>query len=159
MTCVAETEAPTVTALAEHYDVSRQTIYTWRDKGCPIRAGVEAIDRWLQDHRPDPAKPKGPLQEQLLQAQIEKTIQEARAKQLKNDQTEGLLGNMDDMAQEVAEVLTVLNARLEQIPDEARKELPAEYRDACTARIDELIYLALKECAAKLRSAAKGNAA
>ncbi len=152
MTVVAETEAPKITELAAHYDVSRQTIYTWRDKGCPVRAGVEAIDRWLQEQRPDPAKAKGPLQEQLLEAQIEKALQEARAKRLKNDLLEGLLVNSEDASQHVAETLTILNARLEQIPDELRKELPADYREAGASRVGELIYLALKECAAKLRS-------
>ena len=158
MAVLKSPESPTVTSLAKHYDVSRETIYNWRDRGCPIRAGVEAIDRWLEDHRPDPSKPKGPLQEQLLSAQIEKTLEEARAKRQKNDERDGLLIDQEDAAQQVAEILTILTARLEQIPDEARKELPADCREQFAARIDELIYLALKECAAKMRSKANGDA-
>jgi uncharacterized protein YPO0396 len=159
MAVLSDSETLNVTQLAAHYDVSRQTIYTWRDKGCPIRAGVEAIDRWLETQRPDPAKPKGPLQEQLLAAQIEKTIEEARAKRQKNDERDGLLMDSEEVAQQVAEALTILSARFEQLPDEARKELPQEIRETFAARLDELIHLALKECSAKLRSIAHGTPA
>jgi phage terminase Nu1 subunit (DNA packaging protein) len=159
MTVVAEPEALSMNALAEHFGVSRQTIYNWKDAGCPVKGGVEAIEQWLQDRRPDPSKPKGPLQEQLLQAQIEKTLEEARAKRLKNDVSDGLLVDQQDAAQQVAEAMTILSARLTQLPDWVRREASADERDRLAGGLDEQIHLALRECAAKLRSVANGNVA
>jgi phage terminase Nu1 subunit (DNA packaging protein) len=157
MTVLEESEVLTVTQLAAHYDVSRQTIYAWRDKNCPIRDGIAAIDKWLESQRPDPAKPKGTLQEQLLAAQIEKTLEESRAKRLKNDEREGLLVDQESAGNQVAEAMTILSARLEQLPDWARRILPAEFRERVASGLEEQIYLALKECAARMRSVADGE--
>ena len=153
--------------LADALKVDRKTLNDWERKDSapvakwlelPIAEAVAAATEWRQaNKRPRywseaDADADGTLQERLIAAQTRKANADADAKELKNRKERGLLVDQEDAAQQVAEILTVLNARLEQIPDELRKELPAEHREFGASRVGELIYLALKECAAKLRS-------
>jgi phage terminase Nu1 subunit (DNA packaging protein) len=161
-------EVPTQNELATALKVSRQTLCNWREAGAPIADAcqlpladaIALLDGWRKNNkRPRfwseaEADEDGTLQERLIASQIRKHKADAVSKELKNAERQGELMDAEEAAQQVAIVLSVLMARLEQIPDEVRKELPLELREPVAQRVDELIVLALKECAAKLRGLA-----
>jgi hypothetical protein len=70
----------------------------------------------------------------------------------------GELIEKEEVAQQIVLAMSVMTSRVEQLADEIRKELPAECREQVAQRVDGLLYLALKECAANLRRAGNGTA-
>lgn len=67
----------------------------------------------------------GTLQEQLLRAQIDKTEADAEARRLKNRQQAGELVEADDVQRVWSQACAKVRARLEIMPQEAAKDMPA----------------------------------
>lgn len=144
MTVACEPESLTVVALAAHYGVSRQTIYNWRDAGCPIGAGLPEIDAWLDANR-SPELSGLDLKEAKLRGQVFKLQEEIREKRLDNDKKEGLLYEAKLVEQNVAELTGMIRHRMETIADELETEWPPEVRQVVTERLRDKIHLILTE--------------
>lgn len=132
--------------LAEHYGVSRQTIYNWKDAGCPVNEGPEWIDAWLEENRNTEPEP-GDLKEQLLKAQIGDVLEAQRKKRLANDEREGLTVSREDAEQALNIAFAVVRQRVEQLIVAAEIEIGGEK----AAWIVQQLRLALKEAAMEVR--------
>ena len=146
-------KGPTADDLAAHFGKSRQTIHEWRRRpNYPRNGTLKEVEEWVVANIKTPTGSEpSPLQQQLLEEKIRDTREAADKKALANAVKRGELIDAEDAARQLAIVMHVLRSRLEQIPDEARKEMPVEIRDAVAERVGDLIFLALKEVAAKLR--------
>jgi phage terminase Nu1 subunit (DNA packaging protein) len=134
----------TVTAIAKHFDVSRQTIYTWRKEGMPVSDDLPVLESWVAQHKPGDADDDD-LQIQRLKAEIHKLKQDGRGKELKNDVLEGKLVPLDSVLTQVSELTLRVKHRLEAIPDEAASEFPPEIRAIAVELMRDKIFLVLTE--------------
>ncbi len=158
--------------IAKALGISRQALSQWSKVGCPVsdvlgwplKDAVQYLRMWREDNKRPPGKAPaeatdGTLQQRLIESQIAKNNEDTRTKRLKNEEREGLLVDQQNAAQQMAEALTIMKARLETLADWIRREASADERERLAAGLDEQIHLALKECAAKMRSRANGTAA
>ncbi len=158
--------------LADALKVSRVALNQWERDGAPVEDlldwsvedAVAYLKEWRGTHRrpryQDDIKPDedGDLQQQFLSAQVREKNAAAAAKEIANEVRIGELMGKEEVAQQLVMAMSVLTSRVEQLVDEVRKELPADCRDAVAQRVDGLLHLALKECAANLRRAGDGTA-
>ena len=137
-----------ITELAAAIGVSRQQLHGYIKRGCPTDS-PEAVRAWRLDNvqRRRGVSPEAgeSLQAKLLQAQIDKATQEARAKRLKNDLLSGQLYDAQDVERDVAELTGLIRSRLEAIPDELVMEFAPEHRATYQQRLEEKIRLVLTE--------------
>jgi len=82
-------------------------------------------------------------QEQL--AKIEAKQEEARHRRIQNDILEGETGYRAAFEQGASELVNLIRARLELIPDECSAEAPAEFRIQERERLADKIHLILTE--------------
>lgn len=144
MTSAVATERVNIKELAFRLRVSRQTIYNWRDAGCPIEEGIEAIKAWLAERREEDDS-DDELSQRLKLAEVLKAEEDARKKRLDNDTKEGALEYREDVIQRESERLLRIKHRLESVPDEIRNEFPAEFRDLAQQLVADKIHLLLTE--------------
>jgi phage terminase Nu1 subunit (DNA packaging protein) len=158
--------------LAKALNVSVMALNTWEREGAPVEdvlnEKLEDAVAYLSDWRAENKRARfqdgveadsdGSLQQRLLAAQIRDKLAAARAKEIANEVRLGELIEKEEVSQQVVLTMSVLNARIEQLTDEIRKELPADCREAVAQRVDGLLHLALKECAANMRRAGNGTA-
>lgn len=142
----------TVGDVALALGVSERTVYTYLKRGAPGEKGgvydVEAIDAWRRANMADRSQvAKSDLQEALKRAELEKTLEQAREKRLKNDLLEGQLIYRDEVQQLWNESLRRIATRLEALPEECSIVLPADVRATVTREIEDKVYLLLKEMA------------
>jgi phage terminase Nu1 subunit (DNA packaging protein) len=144
--------------IAAAHEVTLRTVQGWvqRRGGRPFES-IEESRAWvaenigpngvsLGDRRAGRAKiPRDKLDEEEQRARIEKLREEARQKQLKNDQLEGRLWDAAGVLTTWRQAMNVLRARLQEIPQSLAADLPLEYRDQQIQRADELLRLAMKE--------------
>ena len=114
----------TVTELAEIFEVSRQTIYNWRDAGCPIERGKDAIAVWVKENRPS----ESPTQERLLMARIRKLEAEADRTELENRVARGELVKRDAVERWLSQFCSATRAIIESWPDTVVTEIPGTHR-------------------------------
>src|SRR5262245_35605022 len=138
----------TKTALAAEVGVARQTLHDWEAEGCPMDS-ADAIREWRANHklprRGVALEPGETLQGRLLEAQIWKHSEDARNRKMKNDQLAGQLYDAQEVERNVAELTSVIRARLESIPDELGTEFPAELRLQLRQRLEDHIRLILTQ--------------
>jgi phage terminase Nu1 subunit (DNA packaging protein) len=140
MAIVCESEPKTIVGLADHFRVSRQTIYNWQKAGCPVDGGIAAIEAWLADNRPS-EESSGSLREQKLRSQIEKLREEVEEKRIKNARERGELVSRDEIVQEFAEFLSQAAPLLEAFVDEVSKAAPQELRVTVHEIAQHHVYL------------------
>lgn len=141
-------------AIAEAAGVTVRTLYDDRQKGfdgstgdeyllwraanvAPRRGGRASIGergREIAAHELDEAEQR---------AKIAKLEEEARAKQLANDEREGRLLERDDVVLQVAEVVSMVRATLERMPNELESEIPASHRAQTVERLRDYVRLML----------------
>ncbi len=140
------------------FGCSDQNVYRWLKMGMP-RGPIEACREWVADN----IAPNGPptvgeraaghprrrdhaaheLDEAEQRAKIAKLEEEARAKQLANDEREGRLLERDDVVLQVAEVVSMVRATLERMPNELESEIPASHRAQTVERLRDYVRLML----------------
>ncbi len=152
---VMEAKAPrNIARLAMEVGVSRQTLYTWKDEGCPVDNGADAVREWRTHHHPPPTS--GSELTKLARARL--IDAQSYAQEQKNLERDGELVDRETVAQIMVLAASIYTSRAEQLADEARKELPIECREQVAQRIDGLVFMHLKELAANLRRGANGPA-
>lgn len=158
--------------LAEALKVSRVALNQWERDGAPVGEvlewSIEDAAAYLKEWRGQHKRPRyqddvqpdedGDLAQQLLAAQVREKNAAAAAKEISNEVRLGELIEKEDTAQQIVLSMSILSARLEAIPDELRKELPAELRESTAQFVEHKIFLALKEAAANMRRASNGTA-
>lgn len=140
----------TVGDVALALGVSERTVYTYLKRGAPGEKGgvydVEAIDAWRRANMAERSQvAKSDLQEALKRAELEKTLEQAREKRLKNDLLEGQLVYRDEVIQVWNENLRRIVSRFESFAEECSIVLPADIRQQVTHEIDNKVHLMLKE--------------
>jgi phage terminase Nu1 subunit (DNA packaging protein) len=154
MTVMEEKPTRNIARLAMEVGVSRQTLYTWLDEGCPVDRGANAVREWRLTYHPPPSS--GSELTKLARARL--IDAQSYAQEQKNLERDGELIAKESVAEQLVLAAAIYTARSEQLIDEIRKELPAESRESVAQRVDGLVFLALKELSANLRRAADGTA-
>jgi phage terminase Nu1 subunit (DNA packaging protein) len=162
MTLAAET-APngkklTIKELAARLDVSRSTLHQWREAGCNLAWSVPQIRAWRAQNRN--VKNSGPLvglREQLLREQIRKAAAAADAQEMANSEAAGRLVDAEDVALDVAEILSVLRCRMEEFPESLMMELPIEVRPVVLELATGHCHRWLLATATAMQAALKGR--
>lgn len=131
MTAAAEAERLTITDIASRLRVTRQTVYNWRDAGCPLDEGIPAIRDWLKQRNDARDPEEDDAKARLILAQAEKTEQEALSRRLDNEEREKATINRQQALLEFKETVHWLRAQWLAFPDELITELPAEARQVC----------------------------
>ena len=134
--------------LSRKLRVSRQTLYNWRDEGCPLDEGEEAVMAWVaarKQLKEQESEEADDLKERKLRAECAKLEAEAEAKELKNAIARGEVMNTDTTMQAVRSMIAVVKIRFEDIPLRLQMEFPPDSRDYWTERLADEIRLALVE--------------
>lgn len=149
---IAESAPQHVTSAAKLgrlFGLSERSIQRYVQRGMPYRDGryeVSACRAWIAENVQDD-RAGGDLHEQLKRAELEKTLEQARAARLKNDETERNLVNREVVERNGAELCVMVKTRLEQMPDELEMGFPADRRAELKAEITDRIKLILSEMA------------
>jgi phage terminase Nu1 subunit (DNA packaging protein) len=141
MTVVAERPPRNIARLAMEIGVSRQTLYTWGNEGCPLDDGVDAIREWRTEHHPPPRA----IADQAKLARARLADAQAYAQEQKNLERDGQLLDAEDANLAVSELCNLIRARLEAIPNDLQTEWPPEVRQQVTERLSDKIHLILTE--------------
>ena len=112
---------------AQTLRVTPQTLYNWRNAGCPVDEGIVAIRAWLST-KGEAKSDASDLKERKLLAECIKIEAEAEAKELANQIARSEVANVEDMTAELAERLIHMKAMHESMIDEIAKESPQESR-------------------------------
>lgn len=141
-------------AIAAAAGVTVRTLYDDRQKGFNGSTGDEYL-AWRMDNV---APRKGgrasigergreiaasDLDEAEQRAKIAKLEEEARAKQLANDEREGRLLERDDVVLQVAEIAAMVRSTLEKMPRELESEIPVAFRAQMLERLEDYVRLML----------------
>lgn len=148
---------PSDQKLAIAAGINYRTLLGYRHRGCTART-VEEIHAWREENvgygRPtigermngsDKKRDRDDdgLDEEKLRQQIRKLDAEAREKELDVAEREGKLLNADDVELNVGELISMIRARIESIPNELETEWPPEVRAFVTERLSEKLKLIL----------------
>lgn len=134
--------------------VSPHTLYGWYRAGLDRHCTVEEAVAWRAANRHKvggiatakerAAAGDGTLQEQLMTAQIAKTEAEAEAKQIKNRVLSGELVDAEDVRRVWSQACAKVRARLEIMPQEASKDMPAT-REELIERLSLVVRAVLND--------------
>lgn len=146
MTVLEESKPLTVVAVAAHFDVSRQTIYTWRDEGMPLDThDLALMEGWVsRNHPPESAED---VKKKIQLARLDKTKAEAEALQIDNRVKYGELLSRSQVVQEWAELLSVAKPLLESMIDEFGKSAPESLRVSARELARHHVHLFLRKLA------------
>lgn len=120
-----------VSDLAEHFSVSRQTVYNWRTAGCVIDQGEDVITAWLAEHRPEEES----LAKQIQRAKLAKINHEAELASLDVQVRKGKLISTEAVRRFLNAWVHHQRGMMELWPDEFVTEVPSNLR----ATIHELL--------------------
>lgn len=151
---------PSDQRLAIAAGINYRTLLGYRHRGCTART-VEEIHAWREENvgygRPTigermngEAKKRDrddgdDLDEREQLAKIACKEAEAKKREIENEVLMGELGRRDQYEQAGSELVNMIRARLEMIPDQLSADAPAEVRMQEHERLSELIYLILME--------------
>ena len=130
-----------IARLAMEVGVSRQTLYTWLDEGCPVERGADAVREWRATHHPPPSS----ASELTKLARARLIDAQSYAQEQKNLERDGELWAAEDVRLAWRQAMGILRSRFEDMPESQSSDLPIEMRDANTERAREMLFLALRE--------------
>jgi len=120
----------TMTELAAAVGTTRQSLSSWKRKGCPMTTADE-IKAWRADNilpRNGAAHPDESQGARLVRMQADKAAADAEGKRIRNQQLRGELVDRAEVVREFSEFLVSAKPILEAIPDDCAIETPQEFR-------------------------------
>lgn len=142
MTVLDNSSALTVTAIAEHLGVSRQTIYTWRKEGMPVGDDMAVLESWVADNHP-PEDAEESLARQTAKAKLAKLNEEIREKSLANRMREGELVSREAVERWLSSHASESRQIIQIWPAEVVSEMPGEVRLQVSDILEEKVRLLL----------------
>ena len=118
--------SPTLSAIARHHNISRNTLQRWRDQGLDLADDKAVNDRVATMRRPDAtdtASPPPAGSESYAEAKRRKAVADATVAELKAGQAAGRLIDLAEVELAFAEIGFVLRARLLALPSNLVSEL------------------------------------
>jgi len=138
----------TIQQMADGVGVGTTTIEKYIKRGCP-RTSVDAVIKWRKENIKAVAESadKSEVMLERQRAELAKTLEQAREKQIANDIKEGLLLSRGDVEREWSLLLGRLRNKMQGFGLQCANVVPAELKAPVKALIDEQARICLKELA------------
>jgi transcriptional regulator with XRE-family HTH domain len=138
----------TIQQMADGIGVGTTTIEKYVKRGCP-RTSIDDVIRWRKENIKAVAESadKSEVMLERQRAELAKTLEQAREKQIANDIREGLLLSRSDVEREWSLLLGRLRNKMQGFGLQCANVVPAELKAPVKALIDEQARICLKELA------------
>lgn len=127
-------------ALAQRCRVSRQTVYNWRDAGCPVEDGYEAVKKWLKARRNRKNADSTTALARRRHAEAVIAEEKARALKRENAIAEGKSWDASEAAHGIAQAFVLIKLAVADVPEIAAGEVPPSDRAEVKARVEDHMY-------------------
>ncbi len=136
----------TIKAIAEGIGVSTVTIDKYVARGCP-RNSIEAVQKWRSENIKAVAEDAdvSEIGIELKRAEMAERWENARTRQLKNDERENLLIKKAEARMDVAIAMSRLTNRLMSLGVKCANICPSEIKAVVKESVEETVRIALKE--------------
>ena len=117
---------PTLSAIARHHSISRNTLQRWRDQGLDLtdeKAVAERVSTMRKPSSAETASPPPDGSESYAEAKRRRAVADATVAELKAGQAAGRLIDLAEVEQAFAEIGFILRARVLALPANLVSEL------------------------------------
>ena len=136
----------TIPALASGVGVSTTTIEKYIKRGCP-RTSIEAVNEWRSHNIKAVTEDADPseISMELKRAELAERKENARTRQLKNDELEERLIRKEDVERDLSIATTRLKNRLRSLAMRCANLCPAELKVPIKEGVEDTVEICLRE--------------
>ena len=132
------------------FDVSRQTIWEWRQRGMPVttddRFDLSAIAQWRETTRKrDQASNGSDLDARQKLAEVKKLEAQARHADIRAKKAAGEVVNRDAIAALICIFVASVRTRIQAMPGEVATSIPLDFRHDLMIELEQKFGLILTE--------------